>query len=230
MFTGIIEEIGTIQSIAEGSKSAVLTVQADKVLNDSKIGDSIAVNGVCLTVTSIHGRVFTADVMAETLRRSSLGSLVRGSNVNLERAMAAYGRFGGHIVSGHIDGTGSIISMKREDNAVWVCIKTSPDILKFIVEKGSIAIDGISLTVAGLDNESFMVSVIPHTGSETTLLKKSAGDIVNLENDIIGKYVERLLFFRDAKEESNSEISVSDLNISNKKNDITMDFLKENGF
>ena len=230
MFTGIIEEVGTIQSVAEGSKSAVLTVQADKVLNDSKIGDSIAVNGVCLTVTSIHGGFFTADVMAETLRRSSLGGLVRGSYVNLERAMAADGRFGGHIVSGHIDGTGSIVSMKREDNAVWVRIKTPSNILKFIVEKGSIAIDGISLTVAGLDNESFMVSVIPHTGSETTLLKKSAGDIVNLENDIIGKYVERLLFFRDDKDKGNTEVSVSNIDVINKENDITIDFLRENGF
>lgn len=230
MFTGIIEEMGIVQSVAEGSKSAVLTVQADKVLNDSKIGDSIAVNGVCLTVTSIHGGLFKADVMAETLRRSSLGSLVRGSYVNLERAMAADGRFGGHIVSGHIDGTGSIVSMKREDNAVWVRIKTPSNILKFIVEKGSVAIDGISLTVAGLDDESFMVSVIPHTGSETTLLRKSAGDIVNLENDVIGKYVERLLFFKSIEETKNIGAFAKNSDNLNGKNDITIDFLRENGF
>lgn len=221
MFTGIIEEMGTISSIAEGSVSAVITIQASKVLEGSKVGDSIAVNGVCLTVTSIHDKVFSADVMAETLRRSSLGSLSKGSLVNLERAMAADGRFGGHIVSGHIDGTGTIVSMKREDNAVWVTINTKQEILKYIVEKGSIAIDGISLTVAGLGEDTFSVSVIPHTGSETTLLKKSAGDIVNLENDVIGKYVDRLLNFN--------------LNDSNKDNNksspmLTMDFLTENGF
>lgn len=214
MFTGIIEEIGTIQSVAEGSKSAVLTVRADKVLDGSNIGDSIAVNGVCLTVTSIHGCLFTADVMAETLRRSSLGSLTRGSQVNLERAMPADGRFGGHIVLGHIDGTGQIVSMIREDNAVWVQIKTMPEVLKYIVNKGSIAIDGISLTVAKLDDESFSVSIIPHTGAETTLLKKSVGDIVNLENDIVGKYVERPLGFEE----------------NHDTKEITMDFLIENGF
>lgn len=216
MFTGIIEEIGTVSSIAEGSLSAVITIQASKVLEGSSIGDSIAVNGVCLTVTSIHGGLFSADVMAETLRRSSLKSLSRGSLVNLERAMPANGRFGGHIVSGHIDGTGTIVSMKREDNAVWVEVGTKQDILKYIVEKGSIAIDGISLTVAGLDTDTFAVSVIPHTGAETTLLKKTAGDIVNLENDVIGKYVERLLSFRN---KTDTDTSV-----------ITMDFLTKNGF
>lgn len=216
MFTGIIEETGTVSSIAEGSLSAVITIQASKVLEGSSIGDSIAVNGVCLTVTSIHGGLFSADIMAETLRRSSLGSLSRGSLVNLERAMPANGRFGGHIVSGHIDGTGTIVSMKREDNAVWVEVSTKQDILKYIVAKGSIAIDGISLTVAGLDMDTFAVSVIPHTGAETTLLKKSAGDIVNLENDVIGKYVERLLSFRD---KADTDTSV-----------ITMDFLTKNGF
>ncbi len=193
MFTGIVEEVGTIHSIVMGEKSAILTIEASVVLQGSKIGDSIAVNGVCLTVTGIRNRQFTADVMAETLRRSSLGSLHRGSKVNLERAMAADGRFGGHIVSGHIDGTGTICSMKREDNAVWVEIEASERILRYIIEKGSIAIDGISLTVAKLTGNSFSVSVIPHTGEETTLLKKKTGDVVNLENDLIGKYVERLL-------------------------------------
>lgn len=216
MFTGIIEEIGTVSSIAQGSLSAVITIQASKVLEGSSIGDSIAVNGVCLTVTSIHGSLFSADVMAETLRRSSLGDLSRGSMVNLERAMPANGRFGGHIVSGHIDGTGTIVSMRREDNAVWVTISTKQDILKYIVEKGSIAIDGISLTVAEVDTDTFAVSVIPHTNAQTTLLKKSAGDTVNLENDVIGKYVERLLSFKD-KTDTDTPV-------------ITMDFLTKNGF
>ena len=226
MFTGIIEEVGTIDKIANGSKSAVLFIKASKVLEDTKLGDSIAVNGVCLTVTSMEGDIFTADVMAETLRRSSLGNLSRGSKVNLERAMAANGRFGGHIVSGHIDGTGRIASMVREDNAVWVEINASAEILKFIVMKGSIAIDGISLTVAGLAEESFSVSVIPHTGEETTLLKKGAGDIVNLENDVVGKYVDRLLNY------SSSTVTDLDKETDSKETgpDITMEFLKSNGF
>ena len=226
MFTGIIEEVGTIDKIANGSKSAVLFIKASKVLEDTKLGDSIAVNGVCLTVTSMEGDIFTADVMAETLRRSSLGSLSKGSKVNLERAMAANGRFGGHIVSGHIDGTGRIASMVREDNAVWVEINASAEILKFIVMKGSIAIDGISLTVAGLAEESFSVSVIPHTGEETTLLKKGAGDIVNLENDVVGKYVDRLLNY------SSSTVTDLDKETDSKETgpDITMEFLKSNWF
>ena len=150
-------------------------------------------NGVCLTVTSLGSSSFTADVMAETLRRSSLGSLSVGNGVNLERAMAADGRFGGHLVSGHIDGTGTISKMQKEENAVWVHIQANSEILNLIVEKGSIAIDGISLTVAGVSDSEFSVSVIPHTAKETTLLSKKAGDTVNLENDIIGKYVQKLL-------------------------------------
>ena len=193
MFTGIVEEIGKIKRISLAGKSGSLEIGADKVLSGTKVGDSIAVNGVCLTVTSLSGSGFTADVMAETLRRSSLGSLVAGSGVNLERAMAADGRFGGHIVSGHIDGTGTISKMQKEENAVWVHIKASSEILNLIVEKGSIAIDGISLTVAGVNETEFCVSVIPHTAEETTLLSKKPGDLVNLENDIIGKYVQKLL-------------------------------------
>ena len=217
MFTGIIEETGKVEAVAKGSNSAVITIAAVKVLEDTKIGDSIAVNGVCLTVTSISGRKFSADVMAETLRRSSLGSLKHGSMVNLERAMAANGRFGGHIVSGHIDGTGVIRSLTREENAIWVSIGTSPQILHLIVEKGSICIDGISLTVAKVEEEGFQVSVIPHTGEETTLLEKVPGDSVNLENDVIGKYVERLLGLGKSEEEK-------------KESGITMEFLQEFGF
>ncbi len=219
MFTGIIEEVGSIAGVRRGQVSSSLRVKGDKIFDDINIGDSIAVNGVCLTAASIdrEGRTFEADVMAETLRRSNLGSLSQGSGVNLERAMPAYGRFGGHIVSGHIDGTGSIASMKREENAVWVTINASHSILKYIVEKGSIAIDGISLTVAGVGDGSFKVSVIPHTGSETTLLTKKQGDAVNLENDIIGKYVERMLNFEPA-------------GAGNRSGSITMSMLAENGF
>lgn len=193
MFTGIIEEVGQIASIRKGAHSCVLTVRAHKVLEDVHLGDSIATNGVCLTVTDFTGSTFSADVMHETLNRSSLGSLRVGSPVNLERAMAADGRFGGHIVSGHIDGTGVIASIKEDDNAVWYSIKTPPEILRLIVEKGSIAIDGISLTVASVDPGHFSVSIIPHTRAETNLVSKKVGDVVNLENDCIGKYVERLL-------------------------------------
>ena len=193
MFTGIIEEIGHVNNVKKGTASAILTIQAEKVLEGTHIGDSIAVNGVCLTVTSHGSSYFTADVMHESLRRSALGNLSQGSRVNLERAMAADGRFGGHIVAGHIDGTGMIEELRKEENAVWVKIRTTPEILELIVEKGSICIDGISLTVAEVSEKSFQVSVIPHTGEETTLLKKKAGDRVNLENDIVGKYIKKFL-------------------------------------
>lgn len=218
MFTGIIEEMGEIVSIQKASVSAVLSIQASKVLEGTQIGDSIAVNGICLTVTTIRGQVFTADVMAETLRRSSLGKLTKGSKVNLERAMAADGRFGGHIVSGHIDGTGVIASMKREENAVWVEITTPYELLRYIVEKGSIAIDGISLTVAALTDSSFSVSLIPHTGQETTLLSKKPGDLVNLENDIVGKYVERFLTMPSEPDQPTE------------KKGVDLEFLAEHGF
>ena len=215
MFTGIVEETGMIRHIALSGRSGQIAVRAKKVLEDTKIGDSIAVNGVCLTVVSIQPDGFTADIMAETYRRSNLGQGKPGDHVNLERAMAAGGRFGGHIMSGHIDGTGVIRSYRREENAVWVTIETTPDILHLIVEKGSIGIDGISLTVAKVEDGQFKVSVIPHTGEETTLLKKEPGDQVKLENDIVGKYVEKLLGLGNPKETKGS--------------DLTMDFLKEYG-
>lgn len=202
MFTGIIEEIGEVQNIHRGAKSAKLTIKGSVVLQDAGIGDSIAVNGVCLTVTDISGQTFTADVMAESMRRTALGALTVGSRVNLERAMAANGRFGGHIVSGHIDGTGMIREMKKEDNAVWVTVDADARILRYIIEKGSIAIDGISLTVAYVDDTCFKVSLIPHTARETTLLSKAAGDRVNLENDVIGKYVEKLIRTADAPDKA----------------------------
>lgn len=197
MFTGIVEEIGIIDRINHGASSAVLRVKASKVLEGTLIGDSIAVNGVCLTVTSLNNGCFTADVMHETLNRSSLAGLRSGSRVNLERAMQLNGRFGGHIVSGHIDGTGRIISIKKDDNAIWYTISASEQILKYIVEKGSIAIDGISLTVARVDNKSFAISAIPHTVAVTVLADRREGDTVNLENDIIGKYVEKLMRYDD---------------------------------
>lgn len=209
MFTGIIEETGVIRAVQRGAKSAVLTVEAKKILEDVHIGDSIATNGVCLTVTSVRGSCFTADVMNETLRRSSLGDLMPGNRVNLERAMAANGRFGGHIVSGHIDGTGTVVSVRRDDIAVWYTIRTTPQLMRYIVEKGSIAIDGISLTVAAVETDRFSVSIIPHTAQETTLGEKRPGATVNLENDVIGKYVEKLM---------------------QKDSGVTLEFLAQNGF
>lgn len=217
MFTGIIEEVGVIRSIRKGAKSAVITIQADKIMEDIHLGDSIAMNGVCLTVTSFDDHSYSVDIMHESLKRTNLADMKAGSRVNLERAMPANGRFGGHIVAGHVDGTGVITSMERDDNAVWIHVDTEPAVLKYIVEKGSITIDGISLTVAKVDSKSFAVSVIPHTGTHTTLLEKKAGDTVNLETDIIGKYVEKLLGYK-AEEEKNAS------------SNITMEFLARHGF
>ena len=201
MFTGIVEETGTIKKIEKGASSGHLTIEADKVLQGSKIGDSIAVNGVCLTITGMSGHLFMADVMAETIRRSNLGTLSSG----------------GHIVSGHIDGTGVITDYTREENAIWVTVTCDRKLLKYIIEKGSITIDGISLTVAYVDDHCFKVSIIPHTAEETTLIRRQTGAVVNLENDVIGKYVDKLLHFKD-KEESDTGKKVD------------MNFLAENGF
>ena len=215
MFTGIIEEIGRVRCVTIAGSSGKIAISASKVLEKTKIGDSIAVNGVCLTVISIEKDGFTADIMAETVRRSNLGRLGPGDQVNLERAMAADGRFGGHIVSGHIDGTGTIAALQKDDNAVWYTVRTEPKLLRYIVEKGSITIDGISLTVAAVEADRFSVSIIPHTAAVTILGQKHCGDLVNLETDIIGKYVEKLL--RPKAEPP-------------KVSGISLDFLKENGF
>ena len=216
MFTGIVEEIGTVRRVTSGYSNGSIDVNAKLVLEGTKIGDSIAVNGVCLTVTALHGDGFMADVMPETLRRSNLGALRGGDPVDLERAMAADGRFGGHMVSGHIDGVGTITGIRREGIATWVTIAAPQDILRLIVEKGSIAIDGISLTVAAVTDSDFSVSLIPHTGGQTILLQKKVGGKVNLENDIVGKYVAKLL--SPASPEQNPQSR------------ITMEFLREHGF
>lgn len=191
MFTGIVEETGIVRNIRKGAKSAVLTIEGIKIFDDLKPGDSVATNGVCLTVTDKKNYSFTADVMNATLLRSSLGSLAAGSRVNLERALVVNGRFGGHIVTGHIDGTGKITSIKKDDIAVWYTVKTTSGIMSYIIEKGSITIDGISLTVAEVMHDGFLVSVIPHTAKETILSEKKIGSIVNLENDIVGKYIKK---------------------------------------
>lgn len=215
MFTGIIEEMGTVTAIARSSKTSSLTISGELIFDDLKLGDSVAVNGVCLTVSNMSGTSFNADVMNETLARSSLGSLVKGSNVNLERAMLLNGRFGGHIVSGHIDGTGSIASIKNDGNAVWYRIETADQIMRYIIEKGSITLEGISLTIAEVHPNGFSVSIIPHTLDNTVLSQRKVGDVINIENDIIGKYVERLLMAK---------------NETGQKQGLTRDFLLEYGF
>lgn len=193
MFTGITEEIGIIRAVRRSACASVLSIGASLVLSDLRIGDSVAVNGVCLTATGKDAWGFTADVMHETLNRSSLGRLVPGSRVNLERAMAADGRFGGHIVSGHIDGTGRITARRQDGSAVWYTVEAVPTLLQYMVEKGSVAIDGVSLTIAAVTETDFSVSLIPHTAGVTILGGKRPGDVVNLETDVIGKYVEKLL-------------------------------------
>ncbi len=215
MFTGIIEETGTIKSVKWNGKSAVIVIHALKIPDDIKVGDSINTNGVCLTVTSFDSKEFSVDVMAETMRKTNLNRLKPGSKINLERALRLNDRFGGHLVSGHIDGTGIIAELKKEDNATWITIRTNESVLKYIVFKGSVSVDGISLTVAEVINNRFKVSIIPHTGQETTLQSKKIGERVNIECDLIGKYVEK--FISDKK---NKEMSSK----------INLTFLKDNGF
>ncbi|BCJ85804.1 riboflavin synthase [Effusibacillus dendaii] len=217
MFTGIIEEVGRVARIRSSGHAIQLAIQAAKVVEDVQLGDSISVNGVCLTVTKFTADGFEADVVPETMRRTSLRTLQVGSPVNLERAMQMGGRFGGHIVSGHIDGVGTIVSIGREDNARLLQIEAPPEIIKYIVPKGSITIDGISLTVMDRQPDCFRVSIIPHTGEMTNLSAKKIGDPVNLECDIIGKYVERFLEARFAPAAKSGPT-------------ITVDFLRENGF
>ena len=216
IFTGIIEELGVVKSIAINGASGCITIKAKKVLEGTQLGDSIAVNGTCLTVTSINSDGFSADVMAETVKRTSLSQVGKGDLVNLERAMILNGRFGGHIVSGHIDGTRTITKYTKEENAIWVTIKAPDEILDLIVEKGSICIDGISLTVATVSDQDFQVSIIPHTAKETTLIHKKVGSLVNLENDIVGKYIKKLM-------ENNQEEQAK------KASGLTMEMLEEYG-
>lgn len=201
MFTGIIEEVGKIKNISKTSSGILLTISADKVLRDCNLGDSIAVNGICLTVTKFDNDSFTVDVMNETVRKTTLYKLTQNSYVNLERAMLVNSRFGGHIVSGHIDGTGTISDIKKDGIAFIYKINTTKEITKYIINKGSITIDGISLTVISVSDTSFTVSIIPHTMTVTNLGKKKIGDMVNLENDCIAKYVEKML---DNKQEKKS--------------------------
>jgi riboflavin synthase len=205
MFTGIIEEIGRVKSVQRGR----LTISANKVFEDLKLGDSIAVNGVCLTITALNKDTFAVDIMPETMRRSNLGMLSPGDEVNLERALVVGGRMGGHFVQGHVDDTGRVLSLIPEAEAVLMWIAAPAEITNYLVEKGFIAVDGISLTVINRNASSFTVSLVAYTLEHTTMGKKKPGDIVNLEIDILAKYVEQL---------------------TKGKGGITPEFLAEHGF
>ncbi|MDN5470641.1 MAG: riboflavin synthase [Lactococcus lactis] len=215
MFTGIIEELGEVSRLQKREKSFKISIRASLILEDMKLGDSISTNGLCLTISEFNQKEFTADIMPESLNRSNFGTLNVGAKVNLERAMSLNGRFGGHIVSGHIDGVGQILEVKKEENAIWFEIKTSLNLMRYTVEKGSITIDGISLTVAQVKSKSFSVSIIPHTLKKTIMADKKVGDTVNLENDILGKYIEKLW---------------GDSSSSMKESSVTKEKLFNNGF
>lgn len=193
MFTGIVEEIGHIRRIIKRNRAERLTVSCNRVLEGTKIGDSIAVNGACLTVVSMTDDSFDADVTPETMRRTAFSLFRPGSPVNLERALRLCDRLGGHIMMGHVDGVGHILSMEKEDNALNISISLDRKWMRYIIEKGSVAVDGISLTVAKRENGAFGIALIPHTGEETALLEKHPGDPVNIECDYLGKYVEQLM-------------------------------------
>ena len=191
MFTGIIEEIGLVKSVRKGAKSFSMLISADVVASGLRPGDSVNTNGACLTVTSLSQNSFTVDVMPETMRVTNLGALTTGSPVNLERALQLSSRLGGHMVSGHIDGTGLIHQVKKEDNAIWITVKTGSEILRYLIPKGSVSLDGISLTVVHVDEVMFDVSLIPHTMVATTLRDKKPGDTLNIECDLVAKYIEK---------------------------------------
>ncbi|MEI6890369.1 MAG: riboflavin synthase [Bacteroidales bacterium] len=191
MFTGIIEEVGVVKNVTKGTSSFSMLITADVVASDLKLGDSVNTNGACLTVTTLNLNSFTVDIMPETMRKTNLGILKPGSEVNLERALMLSSRLGGHLVSGHIDGTGVIRQIKKEDNAVWITVKAGHDILRYMIPKGSVSLDGISLTVVHVDEVSFDVSLIPHTMAVTTLRNKKPGDALNIECDMVAKYIER---------------------------------------
>jgi riboflavin synthase len=220
MFTGIVEEVGTVKSVRSAGSSLQLSINAHIVIQGTKLGDSISVNGVCLTVTNIHGSVVDFDVVPETFRTSSLSGLQINHHVNLERAMASDGRFGGHIVSGHVDTTGTILSMRKEENAIIIEISLDESqYLRYMVARGSVTLDGVSLTINTVTERSFTVSIIPHTFANTALQSKSVGQRLNIEVDVIAKYVERLLQAQSGHHSPTTQSS-----------NITMDFLSKHGY
>ncbi len=215
MFTGIVEEIGVVKAIAKGTHSIKLSIKSKKVLENTQLGDSIAVNGVCLTVTFLASDYFIADVMPESISMTTFTNLKVNQPVNLERAMAANGRFGGHIVAGHVDGTGRIVNMKRTDNAIVFTISAPKSIMDYVIYKGSITIDGISLTIMERTESTFSVSIIPHTLSETVLGHASIGTEVNLETDITGRYIRHFMTLDAPTHTSKSQKSMESLLVEN---------------
>lgn len=215
MFTGIVEEIGTVEKITLVGNFAKIDINAKKVLKDIEIGDSIATNGVCLTVIKLNKSSFTADIMEETLNKSNLKNLKKGDKVNLERALKLTDRLNGHIVSGHIDGVGFVEKVDKKDNAIWLTVNAEVNLIKYIIYKGSITIDGVSLTVAEVESNTFKVSIIPHTQMNSIITKKKIGSKVNLECDLVGKYIEKFMNFNGT---------------GNKKHGINIEFLSKNGF
>ena len=229
MFTGLIAELGTVERLAEGSTSCQLTVRAQKILPGVKIGDSIAVNGVCLTVVHLQGNRFTADVMPETVRRTTLRQLQPGDRVNLEKALRPTDGLDGHIVQGHVEGVGTIREIAPEGNALAYRIETPKELLRYIVEKGSVAIDGISLTVTETDDTGFSVSLIPHTAKMTTFGYKSVGDSVNLETDILARYVEKMLGLQKTAD-GLPDSRRTEIAGENSEDGLTEVFLRQHGF
>ena len=230
MFTGLIAALGTVERLAEGSTSCRLTVRAPQLLSGVKIGDSIAVNGVCLTVVHLRGDTFTADVMPETVRRTALHLLQPGDRVNLEKALRPTDGLDGHIVQGHVEGVGTIQQIIPEGNARVYRIQAPGELLRYIVEKGSIAVDGISLTVTETDDSGFGVSLIPHTAKMTTLGYKSAGDAVNLETDILARYVEKMLGMDKKGNGFSDRHKPGAAENENSEPELTEEFLLKHGF
>lgn len=219
MFTGLIEEIGRVKFIRHHGQHFKLSIYADLVLQDVQLGDSIAINGVCLTVTEFSAYEFTVDVMPETQSATNISQLKPNDNVNLERALSASGRLGGHIVTGHVDTVGKVASISKQENAIIITIKFDSEFNRYLVKKGSITVDGISLTVFDVKETTFSLSIIPHSASHTTLGTKQVGDQVNLEFDILAKYTEKLLFNR--AEQSHEQV---------KQSGLTVETLKKYGF
>lgn len=216
MFTGIIEGFGTIKSLSGSGEGKKMSIESDFELDDTRIGDSIAVNGACLTAVKLSGRIFEVDISPETMEKSTFKSAKPGDRVNLERALKVSGRLDGHIVSGHIDGIGIVSSVEERSNAIIITVSAPANIMKYVIEKGSVAVDGTSLTINSCGENFFSLAVIPHTKNLSTIGSKKVGSRVNLEADVVGKYIEKLITGKRPSSE--------------KKAGLSIDFLKDNGF
>lgn len=230
MFTGIIEAVGKVAGLERGSESVRLSVTSGKIAEDVALGDSVSINGVCLTVTQINAPRITFDAVYETLRKSTLGDLSVGDAVNLERAVPVGGRLGGHVVQGHVDGTGRVASIRPIGNSWFVYIDAVPELMRYIVTKGSVAVNGISLTVAESEDRTFALSIIPHTWENTTLEHLRAGDAVNIETDILGKYVEKMLGGYGVTSGNSTPADPYADRFSRERGGVSMDLLSRSGY